>query len=171
MPLCPKCSQNCAHPRSSLQIQTHWSDINWNFFLSGCLNSKTSEAEHSGRAERAEITAGGCVYVHACVGELLSTALVHTVWLKIQMSAFRIDGRLWGSIMRLIDEVYTFGAAGSATVERGGRLRKRGRFGFDAEISPWGMAGRLVPAGIGIRNAIRMFATFPKMLFRAVPPW
>lgn len=51
-----------------------------------------------------------------------------------------------------------------------GGTEKKGKIcGFDAGISPWGMAGWLVLAGTGIRSAFRVFATFPKTPFRAIP--
>lgn len=54
--------------------------------------------------------------------------------------------------------------------EKGREAKKKGKIcGFDAGISPWGMAGWLALAGTGIRSAFRMFATFPKTSFRAIP--
>lgn len=53
---------------------------------------------------------------------------------------------------------------------KGREAKKRGKIcGFDAGISPWGMAGWLVLAGTRIRSAFRTFATFPKTPFRAIP--
>lgn len=53
---------------------------------------------------------------------------------------------------------------------KGREAKKKGKIcGFDAGISPWGMAGWLVLAGTGIRNAFRVIATFPKTPFRAIP--
>ncbi len=51
----------------------------------------------------------------------------------------------------------------------GGKEKKGKICGFDAGISPWGMAGWLALAGTGIRSAFTTFATFPKTPFRAIP--
>ena len=57
------------------------------------------------------------------------------------------------------------------TEKKGREAKKKGKIcGFDAGISPWGMAGWLTPAGTGIRSAFSVFATFPKTPFRAIPP-
>ena len=54
--------------------------------------------------------------------------------------------------------------------EKGREAKRKGKIcGFDAGISPWGMAGWLALAGTGIRSAFRMFAMFPKTSFRAIP--
>lgn len=53
---------------------------------------------------------------------------------------------------------------------KGREAKTRGKMcGFDAGVSPWGMAGWLVLAGTWIRSAIGTFATFPKTPFRAIP--
>ena len=56
------------------------------------------------------------------------------------------------------------------TEKKGREAKKKGKIcGFDAGISPWGMAGWLTPAGTGIRSAFSVFATFPKTPFPAIP--